>query len=142
MKGGGKMKKIAIILIICILFSFGTSITASAEEYDILPRYANANICERSFYIQNDNAIAYVKVVGISNVTSFITVNIILEKRALLGLWWKEEASWHSSTTDVTKTFEFTQSIGKGTYRCNFEVIIEGNGGSADVITDQITVSN
>ena len=42
-KGGEKMKKISFVLALCILFSFGANIIASAEEYAVTPRYNNAS---------------------------------------------------------------------------------------------------
>lgn len=78
------------------------------------------------------------KVVYISRTT----VKVSIEKRALLGLWWKEEASWEASTTETNPVIEFSKEVKSGTYRCNFEITIEGTGGSADVITDQLTVTN
>ena len=136
------MKKIALVLILCLMLSFGMGVISSAEEYGVNPRYANADICRCSLDIQGNVAIAKVLVTGIDNVTSRITVNIKLEKRVLLGLWWSEEASWQDSTTDITRMFEFRKEVKSGTYRCNFEITIEGNGGATDIITDQITVAN
>ena len=136
------MKKIALVLILCLMLSFGMSVISSAEEYGVNPRYANLNSCDNRFYVQDDIAIARVTVEGIYNTTSRITVNVTLEKRVLLGLWWSEEASWQDSTTNVSKTFEFRKEVKGGTYRCNFEVTIEGSGGAADVITNQITATN
>ena len=136
------MKKIALVLILCLMLSFGMGVISSAEEYGVNPRYANVAFSNCLFDIQNNIAIAKVLVTGIDNVTSRITVNIKLEKRVLLGLWWSEEASWQDSTTDITKMFEFRKEVKSGTYRCNFEITIEGNGGATDIITDQITVAN
>ena len=136
------MKKIAIIIILSLLLSFGMSVLASAEEYNAMPRYANVDLCKCFFDIENDVANIRVNVYGISNVTSRITVYITMEKRVLLGLWWKEEASWTDSINNTNATFNFSNEVKSGTYRCNFEITIEGTGGNADVITNQITATN
>ena len=124
------------------MLSFGMSIIASAEEYGVMPRYANAQKCNYYFDIENDMLLSSVNVYGISGITTRTSVKITIEKRVLLGLWWKEIASWESSTTKTNHTFEFAHEAESGTYRCNFEIKFEGSGGSADIITDQLTISN
>ena len=136
------MKKVSLVLILCLLLSFGTSIVASAEEYGINPRYNNLNSVHCNFSIANDIAIATVNVTGFSGVVSRIVVNAKLEKRALLGLIWSDVNEWNVSSYNSSDDFTFTESVSSGTYRCSFEITVEGNGGSADVITDQITVKN
>ena len=136
------MKKIAFVLILSIMLSFGMSIIASAEEYGVMPRLNNGITAERYFYIIGNDAVVRIEAYGITNITSRITVNVTLEKRALFGLWWKEIANWESSTTKTNHTFEFSHEAESGTYRCNFEIKFEGSGGSADIITDQLTISN
>lgn len=136
------MKKISILLVLCLLLSFGTSIISSASEYTPMPRYANVSTADCVFYIQNDVATASITVIGYNNVTTRISVNVKLEKRALLGLIWNDVEEWNESVNAASQTFEFTKSVGNGTYRCSFEITVEGSGGSADVITDQQTVKN
>ena len=136
------MKKISFVLILCLVLSFGMNIIASAEEYAAEPRLNNVYQIECRFNIDNDLAKMEIFVIGYSNVTSRITVNVTLEKKGLLGLWWSDVDEWTASSTYATDTFEFTKSVGSGTYRCTFEVTVEGSGGSADVYTDEITVKN
>ena len=136
------MKRISLVILLCIILSFGTGVLVKANENYVTPRYANLSYCHQSFYIEDDIAIAQIITQGIPNITTKITVNVTIEKKGLLGLWWKEEANWQSSTTDTSKNFEFSKEVKGGTYRCNFEVIIEGTGGSTDIITNQITATN
>ena len=136
------MKRISFILALCIIFSFGLNVIASAEEYSISPRLNNADNIQCSFTVQNDLAIATVSVIGYNSVTSKITANVKLEKRALFGLWWTDVDEWTQSTNNANQTFEFTKSVGGGTYRCTFEVTVEGSGGSADVYTKELTAKN
>ena len=136
------MKKISIILIMCLLMSLGMSIIASANEYTVEPRYNNSSAISYDFCISDDKAIATVYISGFDSVTTRITVNVKLQKRALLGLWWNDVEEWNATTTDYSHIFEFVEPVGNGTYRCSFEITVEGNGGSADVVTDEITVKN
>ena len=136
------MKKISFVLALCILFSFGASIIASAEEYAVTPRYNNASNVSCKFNIQNDTAIIGVYVAGFSGVTSRITVKATLEKKMLFGLWWSDVDEWTQSSNNYTEAFEFNKSVGSGTYRCTFVVTVEGSGGSADVYTEEQTVTN
>ena len=136
------MKKISLILVICIIFSLLACVIASAEEYAIDPRYNNANHIDCVFSIQNDVAIAQLYVYGYSGITSNISVNVLLEKKGFLGLWWSDVEEWSTSSANASDNFEFTKAVGSGTYRCTFEVRVEGSGGSADVYSDQIIVEN
>ena len=54
-KGGEKMKKIAVILIICIMCSFTASVVASAEEKNISPRLNNASSAKFDFSITDED---------------------------------------------------------------------------------------
>ena len=65
-----------------------------------------------------------------------------LEKRALLGLIWNDVEEWTATSYDSFVCFEFKKAVGSGTYRCTFEITVEGSGGSADVITEEIKVKN
>ena len=142
LKGGEKMKRISLILIVCLLVSFTSGILASAKEYSIDPRYNNSNAVNHTFEITNNTAIATVSVTGYKNITSRISVNVKLEKRALLGLIWNNVEEWNVFSFNPSETFEFRKSVGSGTYRCSFEITVEGSNGSADVITEQTTVKN
>lgn len=136
------MKKISFVLALCLLLSFGMNIVASAEEYAVTPRYNNVSDINCAFEIENDIAYISIDVIGYSGVTPRISVKATLEKKGLFGLWWSDVDEWTASSTNATETFEFTKGVGSGTYRCTFEVTVEGSGGSADVYTDEITVKN
>lgn len=136
------MKKISFMLVILIVLSIGTNIIASAEEYGVNPRFNNANNIKCEFYIENDVAIAITDVTGYNGSTSRISVNVLLEKKGLLGLWWKDVEEWSASSTYASDSFEFTENVGNGTYRCTFEVTVEGSNGSADTYSKTITVEN
>ena len=136
------MKKISFVLILCLLLSLGMNIVASAEEYAVTPRYNNVSSIGCTFFIQNDVACATADVIGYDNLISGITVRVTLEKKGLLGLWWSDVEEWNATSTKTSDFFEFTKNVGSGTYRCTFEITVEGSGGSADVYTDEITVKN
>ena len=136
------MKKISFVLALCLLLSFGMNVVASAEEYAVTPRYNNVGDIDYVFEIKNDIAYISINVIGYSGVTSRISAKATLEKKAFLGLWWSDVDEWTASSTNATETFEFTKDVGSGTYRCTFEVTVEGSGGSADVYTNEKTVKN
>ena len=136
------MKKISFVLALCLLLSFGMNVVASAEEYAVTPRYNNVSRVDCFFTIQNNTATISIYVLGYDSVTSRISVKATLEKKAFLGLWWSDVDEWTASSTNATETFEFTKDVGSGTYRCTFEITVEGSGGSADVYTDEKTVKN
>lgn len=136
------MKKISFVLALCLLLSFGMNVVALAEEYAVTPRYNNVSNINYEFEIINDIAYISIDVIGYSGVTSRISVKATLEKKAFLGLWWSDVDEWTASSTNATETFEFTKDVGNGTYRCTFEVTVEGSGGSADVYTNEKTVKN
>ena len=136
------MKKISLMLIFCIILSFGTSMVASAEEYAVIPRYNNVMYAICNFEIVNNEAIATVSIDGLSGVIYNTSVNVKLEKRALLGLIWNDVEEWTATSYDSFVCFEFKKAVGSGTYRCTFEITVEGSGGSADVITEEIKVKN
>jgi hypothetical protein len=141
-KGGENMRKISFALVLCILFSFGMNVVASASENAIEPRFNNVSNIKCTFEILNDVACAYVIAEGYNNVTSRITVHVILEKKMLFGLWWSDVDEWTASSTNASDIFEFTKDVGSGTYRCTFEVTVEGSAGSADTYTKEITAKN
>ena len=136
------MKKISLVLVMCIIFSFAANVIASAEEYGVEPRLNNASEINCEFNVQNDVAIITAKVNGYSGTTSRISVNVLLEKRWLWGLFWTEVEEWNASSAYASDDFEFTKDVGSGTYRCTFEVTVEGSGGSADVYSKEIIVEN
>ena len=136
------MKKISFMLVLLIVLSIGTNIIASAEEYGVNPRFNNVNNIQCKFYIQDDVAVSGVDVNGYDGVTSRISVNVLLEKKGLFGLWWTDVKEWNETSTSSSEYFSFAENVGNGTYRCTFEVTVEGSNGSADTYSKTITVEN
>lgn len=65
-------------------------------------------------------------------------ITITLEKRYLL-VFWEDMDEWSASSTDIHGEFYHTFPLdGEGMYRANFTLIITGNDGTTDVITDTI----
>ena len=126
----------------CILLSFGINVVALANEKTITPKYNNSRSVEYEFVIEDNVAQISVLVTGYENVTSNTSVNIKLEKRALWGLFWTDVEEWNDSTSNNVHRFSFSKPVSSGTYRCSFEVTVEGTGGSPDVLTKVITVKN
>ena len=65
-------------------------------------------------------------------------ITITLEKRYLL-VFWEDMGEWSASSTVIDGEFYHTFPLdGEGMYRANFTLIITGNDGTTDVITDTI----
>ena len=65
-------------------------------------------------------------------------ITITLEKRYLL-VFWEDMGEWSASSTDINGEFYHTFPLdGEGMYRANFTLIITGNDGTTDVITDSM----
>lgn len=133
------MKRLSLILVFCILFSFISGINAFANEYRVEPRYNNTNMCTYGFTASDGTASAYVSYYGIEGITTEVTVNVLIEKRALLGLVWRDVEEWSVTSTDVDNYLSFSTDAEKGTYRRTFEIVFEGSNGAADIITDTLT---
>jgi hypothetical protein len=67
------MKRISLVILLCIILSFGTGVLVKANENYVTPRYANLSYCQQSFYIENDIAIAQIITQVIPNITTKIT---------------------------------------------------------------------
>lgn len=134
------MRKISLILMLCIMLSFATGVIASADDYGIMPCYNNVVNVKCDFEITNGTAAAKVIYNGYAGSPSKVTAHVLIEKRALLGLIWNDVEEWTVTSTSYNDLLLFDTQVGKGTYRCTFEVVFEGSGGSSDVITDEITV--
>ena len=131
------MKKfIAIILFIAL--SIGMCFNSFAEGNSVMPRYNNTLNSSFSFLInENGEAKVNIQYHGFNEVTQGASITVKLEKRFLFAFW-NDVAEWSASSENVSDTFQFTKSVGKGTYRATIELQIYGSGGATDVITDQL----
>ena len=134
------MKKISLFLVLSLMLTFATSVTAFADDYGVMPCYNNVGSANCDFTISNGTATATVMYSGYTGITGKVTANVLIEKRALWGLIWNDVEEWTVTSTSASDLLSFSTQVGTGTYRCTFEVTFEGSGGSSDVITDEITV--
>ena len=139
------MKKHAITFyaLLLILAIFMTSIPAFASEASIeasekiSPRLSHLANSKSIFSATSNGGYATVTYDGYS---SFVRadVTIKVQKRFLL-VFWTDVGEWSSTSTDKNGMFVHTFTLdGSGTYRASFTLVITGNDGTVDTITDTI----
>ena len=120
-----------------------TCVTASASEANsapnsgIMPLSSHTNNVVFSFSANSNGGIASVYYRGYSSfVKAELTVKV--QKRFLL-VFWSDIGEWSTSSTDVNPILEHIFTLdGSGTYRASFTLVITGNDGTVDTITDTI----
>lgn len=129
-------KSLTAILLVAIMCM--TSITAAfAAEESPSPRLSHMSDGGFTFSATEDGGYVDVTYHGYD---SFVRadITITVEKRFLLAFW-SDIGEWSASSTDINGEFYHTFPLnGSGTYRANFTLIITGNDGTTDVITDTI----
>lgn len=130
-------KPLAAILLIAILSM--TSITAFASE-GISPRLSHMENGRLSFSATENGGYVDVTYYGYD---SFVRADLTVKvEKSFLFFWWTEVGTWSASNTaregDFVHTFTLT---GSGTYRATFTLLITGNDGTVDTITDVIESS-
>ena len=128
-------KTLTAILLVAIMCM--TSITAFAAEESPSPRLSHMICGGITFSATEDGGYADVTYHGND---SFVRadITITVEKRFLL-VFWNEIGEWSASSTDIDGEFYHTFPLdGSGMYRANFTLIITGNDGTTDVVTDTI----
>ena len=133
------MKKITktFIAIFLIAVMGMTNITAFASNESLSPRLSHTSNGSFSFAATSDGGYVDVSYYGYDSfVRADLTVKI--EKRFLL-VFWNEVSSWSASSTELNGEFYNTLPLdGSGTYRATFTLLITGNDGTVDTITDVI----
>ncbi len=136
------MKKIALMLTFCLLFSSLLGVNAFAatdEDSGVAPCFTNTAVAETTFHISSSGVVTVgIGYFGYPDMVSKATITIELEKRNLLFFWDEvyteslvvyEEDYIDEVVYLVTKT---------GKYRVTVTYEIEGPSGVTDVITSQI----
>ena len=133
------MKKITktLVAIFLIAIMSMTSVTAFASNEGIMPRLSHMENGSFTFSATADGGYVDVTYYGYDSfVRADLTVKI--EKRFLL-VFWNEVSSWSASSTQIDGLFYTTLPLdGSGTYRATFTLLITGNDGTVDTITDVI----
>ena len=128
-------KPLVAILLIAILSM--TSVTTFASNDTISPRLSHANGANFTFSATANGGYADVTYYGYDSfVRADLTVKV--EKRFLL-VFWNYVDEWSASSTEIDGDFFHTFELnGSGTYRATFTLLITGNDGTVDTITDVI----
>ncbi len=132
------MKKILALTLCLATLLCAVTVSASAEDYGIAPCFNNVATTNSNFVITDDGlAVIAVSYIGYSGITTGATITVKLQKRTL-WLFWNDVDEWTDTSSSYRGTFEHTKSVGKGTYRVQIEYRINGTGGAADVLTEEL----
>lgn len=133
------MKKITktLIAIFLIAVMCMTNVTAFASNEGIMPRLSHMEDGSFSFSATANGGYVDVTYYGYDSfVRAELTVKI---EKSFLFFWWNDVGEWSASSTELNGDFFHTFTLnGSGTYRATFTLLIFGNDGTHDTITDVI----
>ena len=133
------MKRITktFIAIFLIAVMGMTNITAFASNESPSPRLSHTSNGSFTFVATTDGGYVDVTYYGYDSfVRADLTVKI---EKSFLLFWWTEVSTWSASSTALNGVFYNTLPLdGSGTYRATFTLLITGNDGTVDTITDVI----
>ena len=138
------MKKITkpLVAILMIAVLSLTNIVAFAAEGEIAPRLSHTGNGGFTFAATDDVGYIAVTYYGYD---SFVKadLNVKVQKRFLL-VFWNDVYEWNASSTEIEGLFyhEFDITNGSGMYRAKFTLLVTGNDGTVDTITDTIENEN
>ena len=128
-------KTLVAILLIAVLSM--TSVTAFASNEGISPRLSHMSGGRLSFSATADGGYVDVSYYGYD---SFVRADLTVEiEKSFLLFFWKDVDTWSASSTEINGHFFHTFTLdGSGTYRAKFTLLITGNDGTVDTVTDVI----
>ena len=133
------MKKITktLVAILLIAVMSMTSITAFASTDSVTPRLSHMSDGVFSFSATANGGYAEVRYEGYD---SFVRADLTIKvEKQFLFFFWTEVDTWTASSTDIEGYFFHTFNLtGNGTYKATFTLLITGNDGTVDTITDVI----
>ena len=131
-----KIKKPLIAILLLVIMCM-TNVTAFASNEGIMPCLSHMSNGSFTFSATANGGYVDVTYYGYDSfVRADLTVKI--EKRSLL-VFWNDVCEWSASSTDLNGIFYTTLPLdGSGTYRATFTLLITGNDGTVDTITDVI----
>ena len=137
------MKKITktLVAILLIAVMSMTNLVAFATDEGINPRLSHMESGGFSF-AATDN-IGYIGVTYYCY-DSFVRadLNVKIQKRFLL-VFWNDVYEWNASSTEIDGNFDHEFELdGSGMYRAKFTLLVTGNDGTVDTITDTIENEN
>lgn len=136
-----KITKSFLVVFLVLVMSLTSVTTYATEDIDanssIMPRLSHMSDASLTFSATASGGYADVIYYGYDSfVRADLTVKV--EKR-FLWAFWNEIDEWSATSTETNgyffHTFELT---GSGTYRATFTLLITGNDGTVDTITDVI----
>ena len=137
-------KILTLLLTSVVLCASVLPIFASAENA-VSPRYVNANDCRMYFTTSNGVASAAVTYNAKSDVFSYATITVKIQKR-FLGIFWSTVDIGYTDNEWIAYCYDLNGTVynsfpleDTGTYRAVFTVEIYGKDGSVDTIEDKIT---
>lgn len=135
------MKRLlSLIVILAVLCSaVALTVSATSESSGITPYYNNIYKVTSDFSInENGQAQIIASYESEPGVVTNATIEIRLLRKTLL-FFWSEVETWTDTSTSSIYSNVHTTSLSKtGTYKVEITYTINGNGGAADVITDEI----
>ena len=133
------MKKITktLVAILLIAVMSMTSIMAFASTDSVSPRLSHMSDGVFSFSATANGGYAEVMYEGYD---SFVRADLTIKvEKQFLFFFWTEVDTWTASSTDIEGYFFHTFNLtGSGTYKATFTLLITGNDGTVDTITDVI----
>ena len=136
------MKKItkALVAVFLIAILGMANVTAFASNEGIMPCLSHMSDGSFSFIATSDGGYVDVTYYGYDSfVRADLTVKI---EKSFLFFWWTEVTTWSASSTQIDGEFYNTLPLdGSGTYRASFTLLITGNDGTVDTVTDVIESS-
>ena len=133
------MKKfLSLFLMVLMCMSMVLPIYAADEM--VTPRYNNTFSTGANFSI-NSSGLATITLnyMGFTDIATDATITCKIEKKFLW--WWNDVdgASWVDYVVGCDNVVQHTFQLSKtGTYRLSYEFVINGSGGSSDVISSTI----
>ena len=132
-----KKNKKTLVAVFLIAIMCMTSVTAFASDERPSSRLSHSDSGSFSFSATANGGYVDVTYYGYD---SFVRADLTVEiqKRFLLVIW-NDVAVWNVSSTEIDGHFYNTIPLdGSGTYRAKFTLLITGNDGTVDTITDVI----
>lgn len=139
------MKKITktLIAVLLIVIMCMTNVTAFASDEQsnadagIMPCLSHM---EDGVFTFNATANGGYCLVTYSGYDSFVRADLTVKiERRYLWIIWTEIDTWSASSTEIEGDFVHTFELtGSATYRATFTLLITGNDGTVDTITDVI----
>ena len=133
------MRKITKSLIATLLIAIlcMTNVIAFASEDGPSPRLSHMNSGSFTFSATANGGYADVTYYGYD---SFVRADLTVKvEKSVWLFFWDEIGTWSASSTEMNGDFFHTFTLdGSGKYRATFTLLITGNDGTVDTITDVI----